>query len=231
MLAVAQLTPFFGAVLIAWILSVCLHEFAHALVAYWGGDRSVRERGYLSFNPLAYVHPVTSILLPVLFLTMGGVPLPGGAVHIDRSALRGRGWESAVSAAGPASNFVLFLIVAAIIHPAAGLVDPADADPPNWVRLLGALAVLQLFGVFFNLIPVPPLDGFGIIRPFLDEETQAKAARLGGVGLLVLFLLFFQVKGVSGGFMDLIDAVLRRFGLPWDLTWRQYNFALFGYSQ
>src|SRR5438034_540366 len=107
MLAMAKFTPLFGAVLICWIFSVCFHEFAHAVVAYMGGDRSVRDKGYLRFDVFSYIHPVTSILIPVLFLAMGGLPLPGGAVHIDRSLLRSKHWESLVSIAGPLSNFVL----------------------------------------------------------------------------------------------------------------------------
>src|SRR4029077_11982516 len=89
-------------VVILWIFSVCLHEFAHAWVAYRGGDYTVRDKGYLDFNPLRYVHPVTSILLPVLFLVIGGIGLPGGAVYINTSLLRSAKWETAVSLAGPA---------------------------------------------------------------------------------------------------------------------------------
>ena len=58
----------FLVVLIGWIFSLSLHEFAHALVAYYGGDTSVRDKGYLTFNPLKYTHPLYSIALPLLFL-------------------------------------------------------------------------------------------------------------------------------------------------------------------
>ncbi len=223
--------PFFVSVMICWIFSVCVHEFAHALVAYWGGDRSVRARGYLAFNPLRYIDPVTSILLPCVFLVMGGVPLPGGAVSIDTSALRNRRWASLVSAAGPASNLLLFALIAVVIHPAVGIVDPsvpAD-DQPNIVKLLGAMAVLQLFAILLNLMPVPPLDGFGIIEPFLDSETQRKLAnpQLRWIGLIVLFFVFFRVDAFMDAFMDAIDLVLRSAGLPFEVTWRFYNIALF----
>ncbi len=231
LIAAAPFTPFLGAIMIAWILSVCVHEFSHALVAYWGGDKSVRDRGYLSFNPLAYVDPVTSILLPIVFLAMGGVPLPGGAVLIDDSRLRSRAWSSMVSLAGPLSNFILFLIIVAIIHPSVGLVDSYGDDMPTWARLLGVMAVLELFAVFFNLIPIPPLDGFGIIRPYLDYETQLKARQAGMFGLLFLFFVMFQMDGVMKGFMDIINHVLTAFGLPWELTWEQYNLAFFGGSE
>ena len=63
----------FLVVIVGWIFSLCLHEFSHALVAYYGGDTSVRDKGYLTFNPLKYTHPVYSILLPMIFLLLGGI--------------------------------------------------------------------------------------------------------------------------------------------------------------
>lgn len=231
MLAVATFTPLFGALLICWIFSVCVHEFAHALVAYWGGDRSVRDKGYLRFDIFSYVHPVTSILIPAAFLAMGGLPLPGGAVSIDTAALRHRWWSSLVSAAGPLSNFLLFLLLAAIVHPSRGIVDPTAFQQPTWSMLLGALTVLQLFSVFFNLLPIPPLDGYGIIEPYLSHELRTKIAGIGWGGLIVVFLLFSQVDGVMAAFMDLVDVTMRFFGLPFESTWRSYNMALFGTSE
>src|SRR5678815_2748961 len=70
----------FYIVTVAWIFSVCLHEFGHAVVAYKGGDYTVRDKGYLTFNPLKYTDPLFSIILPVLFVALGGIGLPGGAV-------------------------------------------------------------------------------------------------------------------------------------------------------
>ena len=231
MLGLASFSPLFVAVLICWILSVCVHEYAHAVVAYWGGDRSVKEKGYLSFNIFAFINPVTSILIPCLFLIFGGVPLPGGAVQINERALRSRHWSAAVSAAGPAANFLLFLVLAVLVHPSTGLVDPNALVPPPWAMLLGAMAVLQLFSVFFNLLPIPPLDGFGIIEPYLAPEVREKARRLGWWGLIILFFLFSRSEGLMKGFMDLVDVVLQWFGLPWRSTWRYYNIALFGSSE
>jgi len=225
-----RLTPLFAAVLICWIFSVCVHEFAHALVAYWGGDRSVKEKGYLQFNIFAFVHPVTSLLLPAIFLAMGGVPLPGGAVYINRMALRSHHWEALVSAAGPASNFILFLILAAIVHPRTGIVDPTTFRQPMWVMLLCAMTVLELFSVFFNLIPIPPLDGFGIIEPYLAPEARARAHAMGWTGLLLLFAAF-AYPPIREFFMNTIDDTLARFGIPFENSWRYYNFALFGTSE
>src|SRR3972149_188316 len=102
----------FLVVLIGWIFSLCLHEFAHALVAYYGGDYTVKDKGYLTFNPLKYTHPVYSLLIPMLFLLMGGIGLPGGAVYIETWRLRSRRWESAVSLAGPSAHLLLATLLA-----------------------------------------------------------------------------------------------------------------------
>ncbi len=78
-------------VMAGWLVSLCLHEYAHALVAAtWAATTSVADRGYLTLNPLKYTHPVLSIVLPVVFLLLGGIGLPGGAVWIDHRHIRGR---------------------------------------------------------------------------------------------------------------------------------------------
>ncbi len=223
-------SQFTAAVVLGWILSVCVHEFAHALVAYLGGDRSVRSKGYLSFNPMYYLHPVTSLLLPALILIMGGLPLPGGAVYVDQSSLRSRSWASAVSAAGPLSNLLLFALIAVVLHPGVGLVDPYEPSPPTWVRFLAVMALLQLFSVLFNLLPVPPLDGIGIIEPYLNYETRAKLRQpqVAWGCLLVLFLLFWYVPGVFKVFFAILASVIDRIGLDWSLLARSYDLAFFG---
>src|SRR5438067_13601707 len=97
--AVNVQNPLLWAVLIGWVLSVVLHEFAHGLVAYLGGDYTIRERGGLTLNPLQYVDPVMSIILPMVFLALGGIPLPGGATYVRTDLLRSRLWATAVAAA------------------------------------------------------------------------------------------------------------------------------------
>lgn len=233
MLALRDLhfSPFLIAVLLGWILSVCFHEFCHALVAYWGGDRSVRQKGYLGLNPAAYIDPMMSILLPAIVLLLGGLPLPGAAVRIDQSALRTRRWASAVSLAGPAANLILFLLLALLLHPALGLVDHADPNQPNWVRFLGVLTVLQLLAVMINLLPMPPLDGFGIIEPFLDYETRWKLRRpiVAWAGIFILFFVVFGLEPIRTLFYTTMMHVTDTLGLPWDTLYGNYNLAFFGH--
>src|SRR5438477_5260304 len=101
-------SPLTWAVVIGWIMSVVLHEFAHGIVGYLGGDYTIKERGGLTLNPLQYIDPVNSILFPAIALILGGVPLPGGVTYIRRDLLRSRAWSSAVAIAGPLMNFIIF---------------------------------------------------------------------------------------------------------------------------
>src|SRR5262245_52486264 len=160
----ARFTPLMLAALAGWIMCTCLHEFSHALVAYWGGDRSVREKGYLSVDPTRFIDPVFSLLIPAVILLIGGFPFPGASVSIDRSRLKSDLWSSYVSAAGPTCNLILFLLFSAPLHPMLGLVNAHTLDQPTWVHYFGAMAVLNFIAALFNLIPVPPLDGFGMIE-------------------------------------------------------------------
>src|SRR5450759_1483648 len=141
----------FIVVIIGWIFSLCLHEFSHSLVAYYGGDTSVKDKGYLTFNPLKYTHPVYSIVLPVVFLLLGGIGLPGGAVYIETWRLRSKRWESAVSLAGPVTNLVLAVLLAIILNFAPLTVNGI------WPGL-AFLALMQVSALVLNLIPVPPFD-------------------------------------------------------------------------
>src|SRR3954452_23571996 len=126
---IAWQTPLFWAVFIGWILSVILHEFAHGLVAYLGGDYTIRERGGLTLNPFQYVDPVMSIILPMVFLAMGGIPLPGGVTYVRTDLLRSRLWATAVSAAGPLMNLLLFVGLPLPLNPRLGWVPPMTSVP------------------------------------------------------------------------------------------------------
>ena len=92
-------------VLGGWAVSLCLHEFGHAYVAYRAGDRSVRDKGYLTLDIRRYTDVGLSFVLPVVFLLLGGIPLPGGAVWIEHGRIRSRAMRTLVSLAGPRATW------------------------------------------------------------------------------------------------------------------------------
>lgn len=191
-------------VLNGWIASVCLHEYGHAVVAYALGDDSIIDKGYLTLNPIRYTNIFLSIILPILFLILGGIGLPGGAVYVDRSRLRSYRYDSFVSAAGP----FMTLLVAVICCIPLWIFYPFNMltfDPPPIWAAMGLLAILQVTALFLNLIPIPGLDGFGIIEPWLPANVQMRLApiRRFGIGIFLIYILF-SVPVVSSVFWTLI---------------------------
>jgi len=210
----------FLVVLIGWVFSLCLHEFSHALVAYLGGDVSVKDKGYLTFNPLKYTHPIYSLLMPLVFLLLGGIGLPGGAVYIETWRLRSRNWESAVSLAGPFANLVLALILGAALsfipHNNTGI----------WPGL-AFLALMQVSAVVLNLIPIPPLDGYGALAAHFLPPIRAQFDRLGSYAIIIFFLALWYIPFLSRTFWDLIYMIASWIGISPDLAWQGLNLFMF----
>ncbi len=184
-------------VVVGWVVSVCIHEFFHAATAFVGGDRDVAASGYLTLNPLRYTNLVMSIVFPVIALLLGGFALPGGAVYINPGSLRTRLWDSVVSLAGPVANTLLALLIAGVIWLAFHLEWITGANL-SFFAALGYLGFVQVFAVILNLLPIPPLDGFGILRPWLPYSIQSAAARIGMAGFIVVFIVLWYVPFVGG---------------------------------
>jgi Zn-dependent protease len=201
----------FLVVIVGWIFSLCLHEFSHALVAYYGGDTSVRDKGYLTFNPLKYTHPVYSILLPMIFLLLGGIGLPGGAVYIETWRLRSKRWESAVSLAGPAANLMLAVVLAIVLHFAP---TPAGGVWPG----LAFLGLLQIMAMVLNLVPLPPFDGYRVVAPFLNPEVRGRIDQASNLIMLAVFFLLWYVQVVNNFFWSVVGWISVQLGIPLSLA-------------
>lgn len=196
----------FVLVMVLWVFSVCLHEFGHALAAYYGGDKSVKDKGYLSLDPLRYVDPTNSILLPLLFLALGGIGLPGGAVYIDYSRLRSRLWEIVVPLAGPAAN----LFIAVVLGVAVSL----DGGQSVVAPAMAFLVWLQVSAVLLNLLPIPPLDGYRVIAPMLSSQARQQMAAIEPIGLWVMLALFWFLPGFSSTFFIMVSKITHMLGVP-----------------
>jgi Zn-dependent protease len=191
-------------VLGGWAVSLCLHEFAHALVAHRSGDLSVRARGYLTLDIRRYTNVALTLVLPVLFLLLGGIPLPGGAVLIDHGAIRSRAARSLVSFAGPAVNFILGLVLVLVV---AGVPMPIGL-----AAALSCLALIQVLAFVLNILPVPGLDGFGVLEPFLSPGARLLAAKVAPWAPLVLLVVLLGLPGASAVLFGIGDVLFDLIG-------------------
>ncbi|GIE76105.1 site-2 protease family protein [Actinoplanes philippinensis] len=207
-------------VISGWIISLCLHEYAHAITGYFSGDLTVADRGYLRLNPLKYTHPLLSIVLPVIVVILGGIGLPGGAVWIDHRYIRSKVKDSLISAAGPLTNVLLALVVAlpfliglapevVTFRGQSALTD--DSHLAFWAAL-ALLAFLQVTASVLNFLPVPGLDGGSIISPWFSPAYQRAWNLMAPWGFLVLFLLLWQ-SPAGTWFFQLVDGLAGLLGI------------------
>ncbi|KAI9130537.1 tetratricopeptide repeat protein [Acaryochloris sp. CCMEE 5410] len=224
-------------VFLGWIVSVCLHEFGHAIIAYWGGDKTVKDKGYLTLNPLKYTDVSLSLVLPIVFLLIGGIPLPGGAVYINRSLIRNRLWDSAMSAAGPAATFIVALVLAVpfrlgnpleTVETSLSLgtfeLEALTTQDQLWLAL-AFLGLLEVAGAVLNLLPIPSLDGFGIIEPWLPPSVQKQARKYSRYGFLILFVLLWFVPVANATFWGFVDGLTQQIGIP--VLFSKVGYAVF----
>jgi Zn-dependent protease len=196
-------------VIAGFLVSLCLHEFAHAYTAWRFGDRDVEVRGYLTLNPLKYSHPLLSLGLPALFIALGGIGLPGGAVYVRTSWMTKR-QKTLVSLAGPATNLVFAIVVLVVTSLLA------EQEHLVFWAAMAFLGFLQVTAFVLNILPVPGLDGYSALEPHLSPQTQRMLEPAKGWAFFVLLLLLFTPQ-VNGWFFGAIDWLFGLSGLNPDL--------------
>lgn len=188
------------------LLSLTIHETAHAATADWYGDPTARRLGRISLNPAAHVDPVGTVILPLLGILAGGfvfgwarpVPVnPANLRHPRRDFL-------VIAAAGPASNVLLAIGASWLL----GVVPGGLGADGGWAGALAAFAFamlqLNLLLAVFNMIPVPPLDGGNVLAGLLPEALAESFDRLvRPYGFLILLVLM-----LTGGLYRLIGPPL-----------------------
>ena len=214
-----------------WVVTLSLHEFGHAYTAYRAGDRSVEAAGYLRLNPFKYAHPLLSIVLPLFFLVRGGLALPGGAVYLHPEQFRSRRMQSLCSLVGPLVNVVFAVLVLgavqiwgdlATVKTPFGTVITGDHER-FWAGLT-FLGFLQVSAAVLNLLPIPGLDGYAALEPWLAPETRRSLAPVKPWGMLGLFAVL-QFGPVNRVFFDVVDFFYGASGIP-ALVY-QYGYAFF----
>jgi Zn-dependent protease len=177
----------FGQVLVLFLVllvSLTVHEAAHAWSADRLGDSTARALGRVSFNPVVHVDPIGTILFPLIAL-MTNLPLLGWAkpVPVNPGNLRPH-WKQKfmlIAAAGPASNLVLAAVAALLLH-GVGLA-PA---------LMLTIVKVNILLAVFNMVPVPPLDGGNVLAGILRGPVAEAFDRLRPYGFLILYGLMFS---------------------------------------
>jgi len=187
------------------LVSLSVHEFAHAYVANLFGDPTAKLEGRLTLNPIAHWDPIGTTLLVGLLLLSGlglsfpvifgwGKPVPVNEGNFENP--RFHGFQTAI--AGPMSNFVLALLIALLVR---------FAQLPEVLQSILVTAIfLNLFLMFFNLLPIPPLDGSRILRLFISERAYFALA----ANPLILIVLLILVISFLGQYLVLATASLTR---------------------
>jgi Zn-dependent protease len=191
------------------LISVVLHEVAHAWVARREGDDTAERAGRITLNPISHLDPVGSFLVPLVLANLPGGFVFGWArpVPVNRAKIRTGAWgDIRVSLAGIAVNLVLAMAFTVLLVPLVRLDGPGAAGV--W-RILASMAyfgvTINLILAVFNLIPVPPLDGSHVVYQMLPHGLREPYQRLGGVGALALLLVLYLFPGGFGLIMGPVN--------------------------
>jgi len=195
---------FFLVIAVALILSVTIHEFAHAYAAHKLGDSTAKNLGRLTLNPLAHLDPLGTLSL--LFLGFGW----GKAVPVNYYNLKNPKKDAAViSFAGPGSNFAMALLLTVGVKIIEQILIPGEGFPNTGLSLIirGLIYPIILYNILlglFNLLPIEPLDGFKIVTGILPPKLSVQWVQLAPFGIFILIFL-----AATGGISRLLSPAIR----------------------
>lgn len=191
------------------LLSIVLHEVAHAWVARREGDDTAERLGRITLNPIPHLDPIGSFLVPIVLASLPGGFIFGWArpVPVNRAKIRTGVWgDIRVSLAGIAVNLVLAVAFTLLLVPLVRLGGPGTSGV--WRVLTSAAyfgVTINLILAVFNLIPVPPLDGSHVLEQALPQHLRELYRRLGGVGALALLAILYLFPGGFGLIMGPVN--------------------------
>lgn len=188
------------------LFSIVAHEYAHGEAAYRQGDTTAYMLGRLTLNPLKHIDPFLTILLPVMLIAMGGPPF-GGAKPVPVNPRNFRNYRTGdiiVSLAGIITNLALF-VLCVIGFAVIGLLGHAVGSLAGSLALVQRMLYIGMFVntglAFFNLIPIPPLDGSHVLKHMLPPAAGMKFRQLYVLGIFPILLIVWLLPGVVHAFM------------------------------
>lgn len=201
-----------------FVPAIVLHEVSHGYVSYRLGDPTAKMRGRLSLNPVKHVDPFGTVLLPLLLWASGG-PIFGYAKPVPVNPQYYRDYRTGMmlsGLAGPATNLVLALLAGLMVRTVQMVGGLAvDAASTGTITTLGWIlyafyyfAQLNLVLMFFNLIPIPPLDGSRVLPLFLSDRALLAYHKVEQYGILIFFAMLLLLPQVLpfdllGGYFNL----------------------------
>lgn len=189
------------------LFSIVAHEYAHAEAAYRQGDTTAYMLGRLTLNPLKHIDPFMTIILPTILIVSHAPFVFGAAKPVPvnprnyRRYVRG---DIIVSLAGIGTNLALFIISAVAFGLVGLLAHALSTSSPSIAllqRMLSWAMRLNLVLAFFNLIPIPPLDGSHVLKQVLPPEAGMRYRQLYALGMIPILLVMWLLPGVVRVFM------------------------------
>lgn len=217
--------PYIIISVLCFVPAIVLHEASHGFAAYKLGDPTAQRAGRLSFNPLKHVDPFGTVIMPLLLIAMNmpvfgyAKPVPYNPAYFENP----RKGDLIVGLAGPAANLVMAVLAGLVawalylVLPVAQLVQQSDLFYYFYLMFLPMFALINLYLMFFNLLPIPPLDGSSIFAFFLPQKYLPQYYKVQRyampvfliVVLLVPYVLHFNPIGIyldatAGNVFDLL---------------------------
>jgi Zn-dependent protease len=186
------------------IISLSFHEFAHAWIATKLGDDTAWRQGRLTLDPRAHLDPLGTFMLILTVILGFGIgwakPVP---VNPWRLRIGPRAGMAVVAVAGPIANLLIAFVALQVVRPLGGAGVPEDL-----LDLLVALASLNVVLAVFNMLPIPPLDGYRVLLGLLPAPAANSFASIEPYGPMILLLVIFMGRGLLAGIINLVGGPL-----------------------
>jgi Zn-dependent protease len=205
-----------------FLLSAAVHESAHAWSAYKFGDPTAKLQNRISLNPANHIDIVGTVIIPFMVF-LSGFPIIGWArpTPVNPENFSNPRRDSMfVSGAGPVSNLLSVLVLAIFWHTAwaftnkDSVINAGERVPILFCYVLGMGVMVNLMLAVFNMLPIPPLDGSGVLEGLLPESLLPLYAKIRPYGFILLLVLFY-LTGLGAWIWVIITYLARQLGVGW----------------